>query len=302
VPRRLYNTAKNWGEKIRLPLVPRVQRCGDPRSLVLGFFMLRRFPDRRRSYLDCWRMWRQSREIPRFFCTLPRSGTGYMTSLITSAWEMRNGLDGEYQFGEGGWQHTFKPRVPTSCYGFVHFVGSGRDFPPFPWWSAHFPMQHADMFDPSRVKTVFTVRNLLHAFESWANHTTNEKYQNRKWFIDFKLGQMIRYFNYWGEFQERHPDKCLGVKYEEITREPVPGFLAIDRFWNLGISPDIWARAAALHTKEEMLKRIPQERHENNDRVSLEAKKKMKFDEPELVERIQKKIGRELRYRFGYSL
>jgi hypothetical protein len=264
--------------------------------------MLRRLPERRRSFAECWKMWGEAEGIGRFFCTLPRSGTGYMTSLITSAWEMRHGLDGEYRFANGGWQHTFKPRVPTSCYGFVHFAGGGREFPPFCWWSAHYPLQHSDMVDLPRVKTVFTVRNLLPAFESWANHTTNDKYQDPKWFIDFKLGQMIGYFNFWGGYQERHPEKCLCVKYEEITRDPVPGFRAIDRFWNLGIPGDLWAKAAAMHTKEEMLKRIPEEKHARNDRVSIEAKKRMKFDEPELRERIREKIARELRYRFGYDL
>ena len=240
----------------------------------------------------------------RYMSTLPRSGTNYIISLLTSASDIATGGSGEYRYVDDAWVFDVEMVYPSILHNFVEVLK--RDVPVSPnfFMFAHHPVQKTNMFNVNSMKVVFTVRNILDQLESWFMHTFEDSsFQNefiRKGYVE----KTIDHFNYWGDFiskSNKVADKdYVCIRYEDMVSESLRNLSRIVHLWDLGIEDSVLRTAVDLCSREKMISKIPINQFNSNKRVTV-RKDRGKLFSKENVSYINDAIQNKLRHNFGYQ-
>lgn len=178
-------------------------------------------------------MLRTVRNSGRHLCTLPRSGTGLVTTMVTTAFDIERGGSGEYDYiegvllgGDGAWVHR-DIRLRYSAGGankFVHELVTWKEMPILKelFLSSHYPILPV-LFRPTDrgSRTVIVVRDLMDQLNSWARH--QDIYDDEEFIASTYPAKAIEFCNSWGE-RFTKPERGwrgLVVRYEDLVRSPV---------------------------------------------------------------------------------
>jgi len=240
----------------------------------------------------------------RYLSTLPRSGTVYITSLLTVACDIADGGTGEYYFADNEWIYNTRILWPSVLSNFVATLKNGQPIHENFIMIAHHPIQKTDMFRVKSMKVVFTVRNIADQLESWLLHTFDEVSAQDEFIKQGYVERTISYFNYWGDFISgpgKTPEKdYVCVKYEDMLSDPLTNLLRIVRFWDLEIGMSALQSAVDMCTREKMESKIPADLLVSNKRVSIRDNRGGVFSE-ENTAYINRAIRDNLRHDFGYK-
>jgi len=243
-------------------------------------------------------------ENKRYLATLPRSGTEYITCLLTSACDLKAGGTGEYKFTNDDWIHNIKIVWPSVLHNFVAVLKSKQAFHKNSFMIAHHPIQKTNMFSINSMKVVFTVRNIHDQLESWLLHTFDEPSAQERFIRRGYVERTINHFNYWGDFISR-PDKTtekdyVYIRYEDLIADPLANIRRVIKFWNLDIDDSILEKAVELCSREAMKSKIPPETLSSNKRLTVRENRGQLFSKKNR-DYIDRAIRDKLRYDFGYN-
>ncbi|MBN1392867.1 MAG: sulfotransferase domain-containing protein [Sedimentisphaerales bacterium] len=246
-----------------------------------------------------------SRSNRRFLSTLPRSGTHYITCLLTSALDIANGGTGEYCFINNKWVHNISLLYPATVHNLVEALKLDRPISKDLFMFSHHPIQKTNMFDINSMKVVFTVRSIPEQLESWLLHTSQFKGFSENEFIEHGyIEKTIDYFNYWGDFisdSKKVPGRdYVCIKYEEMVSEPMENLLRIVNLWDLHLDKSSLEKAIDLCSREKMKAKIQTNLMGSNMRLTVRDNRGKLFSE-ESVSYIKRCIDKNLKYDFGYS-
>ncbi|MEZ5999799.1 sulfotransferase domain-containing protein [Hyphomonas sp.] len=111
---------------------------------------------------------------------------------------------------------------------------------------------------------------------------------------------LARFWNRWGDVLARHGESILVVHYEDTLKDPRKILEAVDRHWNLKLTPAAIDAALKAGTKEAMAEKVDPEAEPNvlqNRKTSLSD-----LFSGEALEIYQRKIGELFRHDLGYDL
>lgn len=249
------------------------------------------------------RVFRCSLKNKRYMSTLPRSGTNYIISLLTSASNIAAGGNGEYQYVNDAWVFGVQMVYPSVFHNFVEVLKKDVPISPNFFMFAHHPVQKTNMFSVDSMKVVFTIRNIYDQLESWLLHTFNEPSAQDQFIRQGYVERTINHLNYWGDFISR-PDKTaekdyVCIRYEDLIAEPLANLKRVVKLWALDIDDSILEKAIELCSREKMISKIPSSQFSSNKRVVVRDDRGKLFSE-ENNSYINRAIRENLRYNFGY--
>lgn len=241
----------------------------------------------------------------RYMATLPRSGTAYIISLLTSAVELEEGGTGEYRFLNNEWIHNINIECPSVLHNLVAVLKDNKTIHKDFFMFAHHPIQKTNILRVSSMKVVFTVRNIFDQLESWMLHTHRRYDRSEDKFIKHGyVERTINYFNYWGDFisdPNRVPDKdYICIRYEDLISDPLANLSRIVRFWDLKIGKSALQSAVDISSRENMISKIPESLIGTNQRITVRDSRGELFSK-ENISYISQTIHDGLRYDFGYQ-
>jgi hypothetical protein len=240
----------------------------------------------------------------RYLSTLPRSGTEYITCLLTSACDLKDGGTGEYKFADNEWVHNIKIIWPSTLHNFVEVLKNKQPFHKNSFMAAHHPIQKTNMFSIDSMKVVFTVRDIHDQLESWLLHTFDEPSAQDEFIKKGYVERTINHFNYWGDFISRS-DKTVEkdyvcIRYEDLVADPLANIRRVVKLWALDIDDAILKKAVELCGREKMKSKIPSQALGSNKRVTFRENRGQLFSK-ENCDYIDHAIRDKLRYDFGYN-
>lgn len=78
--------------------------------------------------------------------------------------------------------------------------------------------------------------------------------RQRAYFSD--IYSRIRFMNEWGDLIARHPDRVMGIRYEDMQTDAASALRRTCAFFNIdGVSDEQFAHAAAANTRDKMLEK-----------------------------------------------
>lgn len=239
-----------------------------------------------------------------YLSTLPRSGTEYITCLLTSACDLKAGGTGEYKFVNNEWVHNIKIIWPSTLHNFVAVLKSKQAFHKNSFMMAHHPIQKTNMFSVDSMKVVFTIRNIHDQLESWLLHTFDEPSAQDRFIGGGYVERTINHFNYWGDFISRPgmtaEKDYVCIRYEDIIADPLANLRRVVKLWALDIDDSILEKAVELCSREKMKSKIPPEALSSNKRLTVRENRGQLFSK-ENSDYIDRAIQDKLRYDFGYN-
>ncbi|RMD84700.1 MAG: hypothetical protein D6808_06565 [Candidatus Dadabacteria bacterium] len=245
---------------------------------------------------ECIRFYFTAYGHKRLFATLPRSGYNYSIIMLNIAWDLAQGGTGEYYYNGSvltsnvllntplDWRTPLGKSAPTTPNSPVIF-------------HTHLPYHHVVNYQKDRMKTAVLVRNLFNQLESFLYHEGYDESSQDKFVNSWQVDWVIDFCNSWGRFLETHRDAIL-LKYEELVKNPMDTLTKLSDFWELDLPEHCIQDAIKKCTKEEMLKRIPQEERKTNKQVS---NRKRDIFSKKNINIIRKKFKKRLKYDFGYT-
>lgn len=257
---------------------------------------------RPKSLRRAWRMYQSYQKHRRFLSTLPRSGTNYISSLISSAVDLAHGGDGDYFYENDEWVFPNVIGFPCVWHNYVECVDSAGPGDELVYFHAHHPVQQQNMINLRSAKTIFTVRDIHNQLESWLFHNFQSQSRQDHFIQTGHVEKTIEYFNYWGAFRDNNSKarQCLCVAYENLIDHPLDVLSEIVTFWQLDIPADILETAVGLCSRERMKSKIPENVIDNNRRVSVRTNREDVFTEHNR-HYIENAIASKLQYDFGYK-
>lgn len=253
-------------------------------------------------------IWKKLKDLQRYLCTLPRSGTNYINCILASSSDIEEGGDGEYFYYNDWWVHKTFLAYPATLNKYMFVLNLPTQIDPHNnmYLASHFPLiDHPLVADLASMKIVFTVRNIFNQLRSWVKHDGFEISSiDPAFFEERYLYPAINYFNFWGDYIAA-PDKKKNVDYiflgyEELVSDPLKHITDIVRFWGMNLSEQSLVKAIELSSRQNMKLRIPAPQIKENHRISLEESVVKDMPE-ERAELILAALRKDLRHDFGYS-
>jgi hypothetical protein len=240
----------------------------------------------------------------RFLSTLPRSGTDYITCLLTSASDIEDGGTGEYKYVNDGWVHNINLLYPSVLHNLIVFLEKERHVHKNFIMFAHHPVQKTNILNVNSMKVVFTVRNIFDQLESWLLHTFDCSSAQDEFIRKGYVERTIGHFNYWGDFIS-DPNKVADkdyvcIRYENLVSDPLANLFRIVRLWDLEIGESALRSAVDLCSRERMISKIPSSLIADNKRVVVRDNRGRLFSEKN-ISYINRAICDNLRHDFGYQ-
>jgi len=240
----------------------------------------------------------------RYLSTLPRSGTGYIISLLTTAYDIEEGGAGRYEFVDNRWVGNFNIVCPAELHNLVAVLKRGEAIHRNFFVAAHHPIQKTNILRVNSMKVVFTVRSIPEQLESWLLHTSADRSSRDEFIGQGYVERTIEYFNYWGDFISRSGKKAekdyVCIRYEDMVANPLTNLLRIVRLWDLEIGESALESAVELCSRERMMSKIPDDQVRTNKRLTVREDRGRLFSK-ENVSYINRAIRDNLRYNFGYQ-
>jgi hypothetical protein len=240
----------------------------------------------------------------RYLATLPRSGTVYITCVLTSACDLKAGGTGEYKFENNDWIHNIKLVWPSTLHNFVETLKSKQPFHEDFFMIAHHPIQKTNMFSIKSMKVVFTVREIYAQLESWLLHTFDDASAQNLFIKKGYVEKTINHFNYWGDYIRRFGKTAekdyVCIRYEDLIADPLSNLRRVVKLWGLDIGNSTLEEAVGLCSREKMKSKIPSEVLGTNKRVTIRENRGQLFSK-ENLDYIDRAICDKLRYDFGYN-
>jgi hypothetical protein len=256
------------------------------------------------SFFEAAKLIACSYKNKRYMATLPRSGTGYIIPLLTSAVDLGAGGTGEYYFLNDEWIHNINIECPSVLHDLVAVLKDGKTIHKDFFMFAHHPIQKSNVVRVSSMKVVFTVRNIFDQLESWMLHTRRRYGVSEDEFI--KRGYVertISYFNYWGDFissPNRVPDKdYICIRYEDLILDSLANISRIVTFWGLELSNSSLQTAVNICSQENMISKVPESMLNTNQRITVRDNRGELFSGKNMSY-IKRAIRDGLKYDFGY--
>jgi len=246
----------------------------------------------------------RARKNKRLLSTLPRSGTDYITCLLTSASDIKDGGTGEYKYVNDEWVYNINLLYPSVLHNLIVFLEKEHHIHKNFIMFAHHPIQKTNILNVNSMKVVFTVRNIFDQLESWLLHTFNCSSAQDEFIRKGYVERTIGHFNYWGDFISR-PDKTaekdyVCIRYEDLIADPLANLRRVVKLWALDIDDSILEKAVELCSREKMESKIPPEVLSSNKRLTVRENRGQLFSK-ENRDYINLAIRDKLRHDFGYN-
>jgi hypothetical protein len=247
----------------------------------------------------------RSNKNKRHLATLPRSGTGQIISLLTSAVDLEEGGTGEFRFKNDEWIHNINIECPSVFHNLVAILKDNKAIHRVFFMFAHHPIQQTNVLRVGSMKVVFTVRDIFDQLESWLLHKHLRYDLSEDEFI--KRGyveQTINYFNYWADFIS-DPNKIADtdyvcIRYENLISDPLANLSRIVHLWDLKLSNSSLQSAVNICSRENMILKVPDNLLNTNQRIMVRNNRGELFS-GENISYIRQAISDGLRYDFGYQ-
>lgn len=280
----------------------------DPRRYGVLYQLLRRQSLTKDDIARARQIFSTIRRSGRHLATLPRSGTGLVTTMLTTAIDIETGGTGQFQYTEGvllsedgAWIHD-DLRLRYSAGGpkkFAHEVVTWRSMPLRPelFFVSHYPLSSVIVRPTGpRVRAIVVVRNILDQLASWARHGDHDELQ---FLSSGRLDQAIEFCNHWGQHFAKPPKGWTGllVRYEDLIHNPSGELRRMCTFWDLEISPATTHRAVTMTSREAMealVTSVPA-----NKRITTVARRS-EFSAA-TVDSLRSMLSSKLDYSFGYD-
>ena len=257
------------------------------------------------SLLEAAKLIASAHKNKRYMTTLPRSGTVYIKSILTSAVDIEMGGTGDYEFSNDEWIHNITLDCPSQLHNLVTVLKDNKSIHKDFFMFAHHPIQKSNIVRVSSMKVVFTVRNIFDQLESWMLHTRRRYGLSEDEFI--KRGYVERtigYFNYWGDFisgPNRVPDKdYLCIRYEDLILDSLANLSRLVNFWGLELSNSSLQSAVNICSRENMISKVPDSMLNTNQRITVRDNRGELFS-GQNMSYIKRAIRGGLKYDFGYT-
>ena len=264
--------------------------------------------------MKCLKFYFDAQGIDRLFVTTYRSGSRWSQLSMELALDLQNGGDGEYNYENDHFYPTkgqlfsrLDWRTPSGLWLEHHARLGGPIIDKLTFFVSHNNYSQLRTRQASKMKTIVVTRSIpaalaslyskLSMAESHAGISLNDE-DSFPW--DRMIGNMINYFNSWGDVMTWHP-AIRHYKYEDIYAEPVRTHMEMLAFWGLPVEEKHMATALGLTSKQEMLKRMPVEIEKKNFRVSTKSKAERQILSESRFRSIIDRLNRELKYDFGYN-
>ena len=271
-------------------------------ALALGQIMSRRELSLNQK-LKCLRFYFDGGDISNLFATLTRSGSNWSLLGIALAIDLSRGGDGSYYLDGNFWY----PRDGI-CYTKLDWrtpadtLGIPCDRPAI--FHTHHPYYRQRCARIKDMKIVVVLRPIVQSIESKyfklarvPDHPTEQDDREFGW--EKILNDAIEFYNSWGDAMRWHRNIHV-FKYENLLNDTIGSHKEITDIWKLNIPVDSLQQAFDSITKEEMRKRLPDEKKNSNMRVSFRSKS---ATIPEhRLDMIREHLARRLRFDFGYDL
>jgi len=295
-----------------LPIIPKIHNIFDPRTFLIFLFTFIECKHNFKHFFQLYLEIRHAKHPKRLLCTQPRSGTRYIQNLYRSALELSMGKSGKPHFNTKKHRWDYETDLDGYSIDLRNFVYDFKlkKLHPYAIYSAHYPIQKADLTNMNSVRPIITFRNPVDDCRAWYNHadTKNpeERYSSKKigmekWhLISRRLEKIIYHFNYWEKYikDKRDGKDYLCIKYEELVENTIDVLKNIFQFWGMEIDKKFLIKAAELNTYENTMKYVLEEGVSETKVITI--RKKNDFNE-EVLTSIKEKLDKELIYNFGYK-
>jgi len=244
---------------------------------------------------------REGANRPRFLATLPRSGSGFITSVVNSAFDIESGGNGDYSFHRNNWHHSSNHIYAAHMKNLLRRLDKDPWVSPHAIFFSHYPIQKLGVIDLKKACAAVVVRDPFEGFISWAKHSYNQKYCNADRFIEINLPKYIKFYQFW--FDEKKnpcPAKMSIFRYESIINQPFQNIQKLFNFWGLEISDVSLKEALSINKREKQLAKIPESQLKSNDRITQLNKTGIHFNRAQ-EEQIKKMFRRRIPPSCGYT-
>ena len=156
------------------------------------------------------------------------------------------------------------------------------------------------------------VLQVRHPMQILASHFAKWNYQLKTDWLTYLKGDpagdmyrcdlywLARFWNRWGELEERFPEKILRVHYEEVQADPRGRVEAIARHWGIDLKPASLDLAVQEGTKEAMAKKV--DPHAEKNVLQKRSDSLDSLFTGEALDIYSDIVGRYFRYDLGYDL
>jgi len=215
---------------------------------------------------------------------MPRSGTNFIYALLTAADHAKREdgpIDYKYQVdahtGRGKWVFKTETRIPNNLSHFRDRLLSGEldNLSDRFFVLSHFPaIRPETLFSPRWMNPIILVRHPVSAARSlFYFHNDADKDCHHEEFLRNQFAHIRKFFNYWGAFeQDRSQGGSLVIRYESLIDNPVKCLSRINKYWNLDYDREHLKSAAKACRRDQMLKKVPNDKKQENKRVTANRK------------------------------
>jgi hypothetical protein len=257
----------------------------------------------------CLRFYFDAGGVTRLLAVSNRSGARWLQLAIELALDLQRGGTGEYTFEQ---DHYYPDkgqlfarldwRAPSGLWVEQHARASGGPvLENLPFLVTHNNYAQLRTRRAAEMKTVFVTRSIPAIIASLYNKFANiENRAGTSFDWDQYVGKAVDYFNSWGDVMTWHP-AIRHYKYEDLKANPLATYMEILNFWGMPVDEANMAEGLFRASKQEMLKRMPSEAHENNLRISTKKKSQRRIIPEDRLCCIIEHLDRDLKYDFGYS-